>query len=142
MTFSNKWVQHRVQYPLVYPTEEDAAMGWVSVLAADALANNERRVIKVEGSSILLLNHENNIYAMDNLCPHLKLPMQKGKISGDCTITCPWHKSTFNLQTGAVENWTPWPPGVGKVLGMVSTQKPLPVFPTRIDEGQIWVDIN
>ena len=117
-------------------------MTWTSVLAVDALATDERRVVKVGDASILLLNHQGNIYATDNLCPHLKLPMQKGKISGDCTIACPWHKSTFNLKTGAVESWTPWPPGVGKVLAMVSAQKPLPVFPIRVEEGQIWVDIN
>lgn len=117
-------------------------MGWVSVLAANALAIGERRVVKIGDASILLLNYQGNIYAIDNLCPHLKLPMQKGKISGDCTITCPWHKSTFDLKTGAVQSWTPWPPGVGKVLAMVSAQKALPVFPTRIDDGQIWVDIN
>jgi nitrite reductase/ring-hydroxylating ferredoxin subunit len=117
-------------------------MGWISVLAADALASDERRVVKVGNSSILLINHQGHIYAADNLCPHLKLPMKKGKLVGDCTLTCPWHKSTFSLETGAVESWTPWPPGVGKVLSMVSSEKPLPVFPTRIEDGQIWVDIN
>jgi nitrite reductase/ring-hydroxylating ferredoxin subunit len=115
-------------------------MGWTSVLAVDALPAGERQVVKAGDRSILLLNHQGTIYAVDNTCPHLKLPMKKGKVSEDCTITCPWHRSTFDLKSGAVREWTPWPPVVGQVLGKVSTEKPLPVFLTRIDQGQIWID--
>jgi nitrite reductase/ring-hydroxylating ferredoxin subunit len=115
-------------------------MGWTSVLAADALPVDERQVVKVGDRSILLLNHQGNIYAVDNVCPHLKLPMKKGKITGDCTIVCPFHKSAFDMKSGAVQTWTPWPPVMGKVLGMVSSEKALPVFPTRIEGGQIWVE--
>lgn len=121
---------------------EKREMGWTSVLTADALAADERQVVKVGDRSILLLNHQGNIYAMDNQCPHLKLPLKKGKLTGDCTIVCPWHKSAFDLKSGAVQTWTPWPPVVGKVLSMVSTEKVLPVFPTRIEGGQIWVEVS
>jgi nitrite reductase/ring-hydroxylating ferredoxin subunit len=117
-------------------------MGWTSVLAADALAADGRQVVKVGDRAILLLNHQGNIYAMDNMCPHMKLPMKKGKITGDCTIVCPWHKSAFDMKSGAVQTWTPWPPVVGNVLGKVFTEKALPVFPTRIEEGQIWVEMT
>jgi nitrite reductase/ring-hydroxylating ferredoxin subunit len=120
---------------------ENKTMGWTSVLAADALAGDGRQVVKVGDLAILLLNHQGTIYAVDNLCPHLKLPMKKGKVTGDCAIVCPWHKSAFDLKSGAVRNWTPWPPVMGKVLGMVSSEKALTVFPTRIEEGQIWVEI-
>jgi nitrite reductase/ring-hydroxylating ferredoxin subunit len=115
-------------------------MSWTSVLAVDALPTGEKQVVKAGGRSVLLVNHQGNIYAVDNLCPHLKLPMNKAKISGDCTLTCPWHRSKFDMKTGAVEEWTPWPPVVGQVLGAISSEKPLPVFPTKIEGGQIWVD--
>ena len=117
-------------------------MGWTKVLAADALSSGERQVVKVGTQSILLLNQSGEIHAISNSCPHLKLPLKKGKITEDGAIVCPWHRSAFDLCSGEVKNWTPWPPGVGKIMSMVSEEKALPVFPTRVEEGQIWVEIE
>ncbi|MCG9893107.1 MAG: Rieske (2Fe-2S) protein [Thermosynechococcaceae cyanobacterium MS004] len=116
-------------------------MGWTSVLAANALTDDERKVVKVGGRSILLFKHQGSIYAVDNLCPHLKFPMKKGKVTGEGAIVCPLHKSAFDITSGAVKTWTPWPPVVGSLLAKISPEKALPVFPTRIEEGQIWVEV-
>lgn len=117
-------------------------MTWTQVLSVDALPQGEREVVKVGKRNILLLNHNSQLIAVDNICPHLKLPLKKGKITEDGAIVCPWHKSAFDLCTGAVKEWTPWPPVVGKALGMVSPAKTLSVFPVRVEEGSIWVDIE
>ncbi|AFZ00672.1 Rieske (2Fe-2S) protein [Calothrix sp. PCC 6303] len=116
-------------------------MSWTKVLSQDELPLDARKVVKVEQRAILLLNHKNKIYAVDNICPHLKLPMNKGKVTDNEEIICPFHRSCFKLDTGNVVEWTPFPPGVGKVLGMISKEKQLPVFPTRIEEGSIWVEV-
>ncbi|MBD2456464.1 Rieske (2Fe-2S) protein [Nostoc sp. FACHB-87] len=115
-------------------------MGWTKVLAANALAPGAREVVNVGKRKILLLNHENKLYAVENTCPHLKLPLKNGKIE-DGAIVCPFHRSAFDLGTGEVNNWCPWPPGVGKVLSLVSQQKTLPVFPIRVEEGSILIDV-
>ncbi|AKG24160.1 Rieske (2Fe-2S) protein [Calothrix sp. 336/3] len=115
-------------------------MTWTKVLAADALTPGGREVVKVGDRKILVLNHQGQLYAVDNSCPHMKLPMKKGKITEDGAIACPFHRSVFDLRTGEVKNWTPFPPVVGKALGMISPEKALPVFPTRVEEGSIWVD--
>jgi len=117
-------------------------MNWIKVLAQDELPPNERKVVKVEQHAILLLHHDNQIYAVENSCPHLRLPMQKGKITEDGAIICPFHRSAFDLRTGNIKEWSTFPPGIGKVLGMISKEKPLPVFPTRVDEGSIWVGLQ
>jgi nitrite reductase/ring-hydroxylating ferredoxin subunit len=117
-------------------------MNWVKVLAQDQLPQDARKVVKVANRTILLLRHGGQIYAMENGCPHLKLPLQGGKITDDNAIVCPWHHSAFDLSSGDVKAWSPWPPGVGKVLGMVSKEKALTVFPTRTEEGSIWVDLE
>ncbi|HIK32828.1 MAG TPA: Rieske (2Fe-2S) protein [Oscillatoriales cyanobacterium M59_W2019_021] len=117
-------------------------MAWIEVLAQDALPEGSREVVKVEDRSILLIHHQGQLYAVSNSCPHLKLPLKKGKLTEDCAIVCPFHRSAFDLKTGDVKNWTPFPPVVGQVLGMVSKEKTLPVFPTRIENGKIWVDVN
>ncbi|NJO39186.1 MAG: Rieske (2Fe-2S) protein [Cyanobacteria bacterium CRU_2_1] len=117
-------------------------MNWVKVLAQDALPKDARKVVTVGNHAILLLHHGEQIYAMDNACPHMRLPLQGGKITADNAIVCPWHHSAFDLQSGAVKDWSPWPPGIGRVLAMVSKEKGLTVFPTRVEEGSIWVDIE
>lgn len=117
-------------------------MSWTQVLAANALASGERKVVKIGNRKILLLNHQDRVYAMDNSCPHMKLPMKKGKVTEDGAIICPFHRSAFDLTTGEVKNWTPFPPVVGNLMGKISTQKSLSVFPTRIEEGNILVDVE
>lgn len=117
-------------------------MTWVKALSQSALPEGTRQVVKLGDRKLLLLNHSGKLYALEDRCPHLKLSLKKGKITEDGAIVCPWHRSAFDLCTGDVKTWTPWPPGVGKVLSMVSSEKALPVFPTRVDEGNIWVDLD
>lgn len=117
-------------------------MNWVKVLAEAALPSDARQVVKVDKRAILLLHHGEQIYAMENACPHMKLSLQGGKITDDNAIVCPWHHSAFDLQTGDVKDWSPWPPGVGKMLAMVSKEKAMKVFPTRVEEGSIWVGLE
>jgi nitrite reductase/ring-hydroxylating ferredoxin subunit len=116
-------------------------MGWTKVLSVDALAPGTKQAVKVGTEKILLVNHEGELYAVSNICPHMKLPLSKGKITESGDIVCPFHRSVFCLKSGEVSTWTPFPPGVGTVLGMISKPKNLPVFPTRVEEGSIWVDV-
>jgi nitrite reductase/ring-hydroxylating ferredoxin subunit len=115
-------------------------MGWTKACAVDALAPGARQVVNVGNRKILLLNQSGELHAMDSVCPHLKLPMKKGKIDG-CNIVCPWHRSSFDLKSGEVTNWTPFPPVVGTVLGKISPPKAIAVFPTRIEDGSIWIEV-
>ncbi|MEA5509815.1 Rieske (2Fe-2S) protein [Crocosphaera sp. UHCC 0190] len=116
-------------------------MSWTKVIAADTLPTDSRQVVKVGNYNLLLLNHQGQLYAVSNTCPHMKISMKKGKITDDGAIVCPMHRSSFDLKTGAVKEWTPWPPLVGKALGMISQEKALPVFPIKAEEGSIWVDL-
>ncbi|ACK65371.1 Rieske (2Fe-2S) domain protein [Rippkaea orientalis PCC 8801] len=115
-------------------------MSWTKVLAADQLPTGKREVVKVGERNILLLNHEGQIYAVARRCPHMNIKMTRGKITEDGTIVCPMHRSSFDLKTGCVKEWTPFPPVVGKMIGKLSPEKPLPVFPIKVEEGSIWVD--
>lgn len=117
-------------------------MTWKKVLTLDQIPEGERQVAKVDGQSILLIHHKGQIYATDSTCPHLRLPLQGGDITDDGGIVCPWHHSAFDLESGDVKAWSPWPPGVGRVLAAVSREKVLPTFPARIQDGEIWVDLE
>lgn len=117
-------------------------MSWTKVLSEDALKPESREVVKVGDNSILLLNHEGKLYAVSNVCPHLKLSLKKGKITADGAIVCPWHRSEFDLCSGEVKNWTPWPPVVGKAMAMMSKPQALSIFPVRVEDGSIWINLE
>ena len=116
-------------------------MNWIRVLSEQELPEGERKVVEVAGKSILLLHHKGGVYAMNNNCPHMGAPLVKGTISPDGAIICPRHHSAFDIRTGDVKEWSPWPPVAGKVLGLISREKALPVYPTRVEEGSILVGL-
>ena len=116
-------------------------MGSTQVLATEDLAADTQQIVKTEGKTLLLLNHDGEVYAVDSICPHLKLSLKKAKVTKDGAIVCPWHRSSFDLKTGSVNTWCPWPPAIGTLLGKVSSESALPVFPTRIENGQIFVEL-
>lgn len=116
-------------------------MVWTQALAADALGAGTRQVVKLGKRSLLLLNESGNIYAVESICPHLKLPLKKAKVAADGSLVCPFHRSEFALATGNVKTWCPFPPVVGNVLGKISAEKNLGVFSTKVENGQILVDI-
>jgi nitrite reductase/ring-hydroxylating ferredoxin subunit len=116
-------------------------MNWINAMREDDLPEGERRVLKVGEHSILLVRSAGQVYAVASACPHMRLPLKGGKIE-DGTIVCPWHHSAFDLRTGNVEDWSTWPPAVGRMLGVLSREKALRVFPIKIEEGSIWVGVE
>jgi nitrite reductase/ring-hydroxylating ferredoxin subunit len=115
-------------------------MKWVDAIAQSELPDGSREVVQLGEQSILLIHQGSRIYALASACPHMGAPLKRGTVS-DGTIVCYRHHSAFDLETGDVKAWSPWPPGVGAVLGQISRQKVLPVFPTRVDNGRIWVGL-
>ena len=116
-------------------------MAWTTALAADELTPGTRQVVKLAERSLLLLNESGTIHAVDSICPHLKLSLKKSKVTADGSLVCPWHRSEFDLESGNVKNWCPFPPVVGNMLGKISSEKTLGVYPTKVEDGQVLVDL-
>jgi nitrite reductase/ring-hydroxylating ferredoxin subunit len=117
-------------------------VAWIKVLEESALGPEGRQVVEVEGQKVFLLNHDGHIYAMLNSCPHMGGNLSKGTVTDQGKIVCPWHHSVFDLKTGEVEAWTPSPPVVGPILGMLKAKHAMTTFPTKVDEGAIWIDVG
>ena len=115
-------------------------MSWTNVLAASELPEGTRKVVKVAGQKVLLIHHDGKIHAVANACPHLKLPLKKGKINESGELVCPFHRSAFNLCTGKASTWSPFPPVIGGMMGMISGENDLPVFSAKTEDGRIWVE--
>jgi nitrite reductase/ring-hydroxylating ferredoxin subunit len=116
-------------------------MEWIEATRESQLADGERQVISVGGHSILLIRDDGQLYAISSTCPHLGLPLKSAKVE-EGTLVCPWHHSAFDLETGNVQAWSPWPPAIGRMLGAVSREKALTVFPVELRDGSIWIGLD
>jgi len=117
-------------------------MAWKEVMDLTQLQQHVRFATVLEGQKILFIWHQEQVYAIQSQCPHLKLPLTKGKITEEGDIICPFHKSEFNLTTGKAICWSVWPPGIGPLLGKISKPKDLKIYPTKVVAGKISVEIN
>lgn len=60
-------------------------------------------VMGPEGLSIALFKLNGEIFALENVCPHMGGPLGEGEIE-DGYVTCPWHAWKFDIKDGACEN--------------------------------------
>jgi nitrite reductase/ring-hydroxylating ferredoxin subunit len=109
------------------PQPNMQAAGQVTLARTDELPPGARKRILVAGRAIMLINAEGDFYALDAECTHRKAPLDKGAVRGR-TIVCPWHKGTFDLETGA-----PLTPPV---------TTPVKTYPVTVSNGQIQVLIE
>ncbi len=106
---------------------------WFRTLPINELSLGEKKKFKLKEKEILLIN-EGEIYAIENLCPHMDLPLDIGQITEKSTILCPYHKSEFCFKSGEVKKW------VGKRPQEHQDEcKPLNTISVDTDEDYIWV---
>lgn len=122
-----------------------AGLDWRRVLPEAELPVGERRIIERDEFDLLLIRTARAIYAMNNACPHVHLPLKDSEVNEHDVIVCRWHESQFDLRTGEIRAWCAAlnPDGTAKgmeIIGNVSKNRaPLKPFPTRITDGYIWV---
>jgi nitrite reductase/ring-hydroxylating ferredoxin subunit len=114
-------------------------MDMLKLFPVSELPPGSRRVVNVGPRKVLVLNFKGEILAVDNSCPHMRFPLKDGQVTDDCGIICPFHHSAFDLRTGDVKDWAPWPPGIGPVLGRIAREKALQVYPTKVENGFLWI---
>src|SRR5690606_36569021 len=71
---------------------------------------------------ILLVYHDGEVYAVDNRCPHMGFPLDRGSVE-DGILTCHWHHARFCLASGGT--FDPF-------------ADDLRSYPVTIDGDQIW----
>jgi nitrite reductase/ring-hydroxylating ferredoxin subunit len=78
-----------------------APTDWTEVLQEDQLPDETPTLVHADGVPILLIRHDGTLLALADRCSHRGAPLHEGCVS-NAEIECPWHKSRFSLQTGAV----------------------------------------
>ena len=99
----------------------------MSVFAA-TLADLEKSgmlTVQCGGHTIVLVHHNNTVFAIDNRCPHMGFPLDKGTVR-DGLLTCHWHHARFDLTSGGT--FDQWADDVRS-------------FPVEVRENEIWLDV-
>jgi nitrite reductase/ring-hydroxylating ferredoxin subunit len=69
------------------------------------LREQGRLVVHVERHTLCLFAVGDDVYAVDNRCPHMGFPLHRGTIA-DGILTCHWHHARFDLCTGGTfDQW-------------------------------------
>lgn len=98
---------------------------WIDIGALEDIPVRGARVIKTRAGCVALFRTgEDEIFAIDDNCPHKKGPLSEG-IVHDRRVTCPLHNWVISLATGLVQ---------GPDEGAVRTHK------VRVDDGRILVE--
>jgi nitrite reductase/ring-hydroxylating ferredoxin subunit len=88
--------------------EQMAAVGTEPLVRAASLADlraSGRLVVHVGGHSLCLFADGDQVYAVDNRCPHMGFPLHRGTLC-DGILTCHWHHARFDLSTGGTfDQW-------------------------------------
>jgi nitrite reductase/ring-hydroxylating ferredoxin subunit len=64
-----------------------------------------RLVVHLDRRTLCLFAEGDDVYAVDNRCPHMGFPLYRGSIT-DGILTCHWHHARFDLCTGGTfDQW-------------------------------------
>jgi nitrite reductase/ring-hydroxylating ferredoxin subunit len=74
---------------------------FTKVATTDELADQQAKLVEVEGQKIALFRVDGGFYALSDTCTHRRGPLSEGTVEG-AEVTCPWHGAKFDIRTGAV----------------------------------------
>ena len=107
-------------------TTEVAAGAFQRIASVAEVTETGLHTVQVNGHVIVLVNHEDEIYALDNRCPHMGFPLDRGSVH-DGILTCHWHHARFDLCTGgSFDLWA----------------DDTPSFPVEVRNGDVFVDVT
>ena len=99
---------------------------FVSVARYDDLRGKGSITVHPYGKAIVLFLYGDRVYAVDNRCPHMGFPLDKGSVENGI-LTCHWHHARFDLASGgAFDLWA----------------DDIDAFPVEMRDGEIYVDVH
>src|SRR5271166_5491777 len=82
-----------------------------------------RLVVHGAHRPILVVYDRGRVFALDNRCPHMGFPLDRGSVE-DGILTCHWHHARFDLESGCTfDLWA----------------DDTPTFPVEVRDGEVWV---
>ena len=74
---------------------------WSRVASYAELKDTNCLTVTIDGHTLVLFAYGNHVYAVDNRCPHMGFPLNKGSVN-DGILTCYWHYARFDLASGNI----------------------------------------
>lgn len=100
---------------------------WIDVCALDDIPSQGSRIVKTpKGCLALFRTTDNEVYALNDKCPHKGGPLSQGMVHGKF-VTCPLHSWVFSLETGQAQ---------GADDGKVK------ITPVRITDGRVELQLT
>ena len=81
-------------------------------------------VVTGGGHTIAVFRRDDDFAAVDNRCPHMGFPLDRGTVKNGI-LTCHWHHARFDLSSGGT--FDPFADDVRS-------------FPVSVEDGAVWVD--
>jgi nitrite reductase/ring-hydroxylating ferredoxin subunit len=104
--------------PMDLPTKEFVLAG-----SLEELKTKGRFVVHGSHRPILVIYDRGRVFALDNRCPHMGFPLERGSVE-DGILTCHWHHARFDLESGCTFDL--WADDV-------------PIFLIELRNGEVWV---
>lgn len=101
-------------------------MTWTYVIEETALPDGGMTPVYPLGVNLVIARVGGTVYAVEGKCTHMACPLFMGVLDG-YTLTCPCHDWRFDIRTGKFLD----APELG-----------LAVYPTKTEEGKLFVDLG
>jgi nitrite reductase/ring-hydroxylating ferredoxin subunit len=116
-------------------------------IAAAADVSTDKLVkADADGQSVLVAKVGDKHCAIANKCPHLGLPMAKGKFENG-VVTCPFHGSKFDVCTGKNVKWVdsfvgiPLPDVAKKMMAMGKAPSDVAHYAVTQEGDDLFIEI-
>lgn len=96
------------------------------------------KTASLEGREYLVARVGDQYLVTDSRCPHLGGHLVKGLLEGT-VVTCPLHKSQFDLRDGSVLRWTDWQGAALKIATKVKSPRNLKTYEVRVEGETLLV---
>ena len=114
---------------------------FVTVGTVNELAPGTMKEVTVEGAPVLLAKIGDKFYAAQGRCPHMGGILANGTLEG-VVVTCPRHKSQFDLTDGRVIRWMKGSGFVATIGKTLKSPRGLKTYELKIENGNIQVKIE
>lgn len=105
---------------------EQTMTGLVRAASLDNVRKRGYLTVQLQGNTIALFYHNDQVYGVDNRCPHMGFPLDRGSVR-DGILTCYWHYARFDVATGGTFD---------------QFADDVRAFPIHIIDNDVWVDIS
>lgn len=82
--------------------------------------------VQAEGHTLALFAYGDRVYAVDNRCPHMGFPLDRGTLK-EGILTCHWHHARFDLASGGTFD---------------QFADDVRAFPVELRDGDVWIDLT